>query len=160
MARTLKSWDLTISGKQYHIELKPKAVVINDTAYDLKQLPYVRKCLLFSEYRLPIEGADVRISCELTQQLVVDNKIFGTDQQYMPLDKFPPWAYVFAALHLGNFLGGAIGGVLVVLGAALTLSVARRPDLNTAVKLLFSVLILIAAYTAMYFVGLLVGGLL
>lgn len=155
MARILKSWDITAGGRQYHIELKPRDVIINNETYSLKQLPHVTKLVFFSEYQLPIEGADVRISCEMTQQLVVDNRIFGSDRQYEPLSSFPKWAYVLAVLHLGNLLNGAIGGALTALGIALTLSVTRRPGWSTAMKLLCGILILVGCYAAIFAIGLL-----
>lgn len=78
-------------------------------------------------------------------QLVIDNKDCATGEEYVPV-KLPKWSYIFIALHLINFLNGALGALLAIMGIALTTSISNNRKMNTMVRVLLDLAILALAF--------------
>ena len=93
-----------------------------------------------------------------TPQLVIDNRDCATGEEYVPV-KIPGWAYVFVVLHCINFINGAIGWIMAVIGIALTTSVSCNKKFSVIVKVLLDLAILILAYAVVFGVAFLVTGL-
>ncbi len=127
----------------------------------LKLNKYKKKTgLIHEEYEVPVgsKTALLVIRSMSSPQLVIDNKDCATGEEYVPI-KLPVWSYVFVVLHCINFINGAIGWIMAVIGIALTTSVSCNKKFSAIVKVLLDLAILILAYAVVFGVAFLVAGL-
>lgn len=156
-----KTWNVVVDGNPYNIELaKGTKVIVNGEELKLKD--YKKKSgLVHTEYEIPVgsKQALLVIMTAKSPQLVIDNRDCETGEEFVPI-KIPGWAYIFVVLHFINFLNGAIGAAMAVVGVALTTSVSINRKMNIAVKVLLNVAIVVVAYIVVFGVALLAAGLL
>lgn len=154
-----KKWDVKIDEQMYNLELQGKKLIINGETLKLNK--YKKKTgLIHEEYEVPVgaKTALLVIRSMSTPQLVIDNRDCATGEEYVPV-KLPVWAYVFVVLHCINFINGAIGWIMAVIGIALTTSVSCNKKFSAIVKVLLDLAILILAYAVVFGVAFLVTGL-
>lgn len=154
-----KNWNVKIDEQMYNLELQGKKLIINGETLKLNK--YKKKTgLIHEEYEVPVgsKTALLVIRSMSAPQLVIDNKDCATGEEYVPI-KLPVWSYVFVVLHCINFINGAIGWIMAVIGIALTTSVSCNKKFNTIVKVLLDLAILILAYAVVFGVAFLVAGL-
>ena len=153
-----KDWNVQLEENRYHIELNKNKIFINGSE-GVKLSKYMTKKSFWGieiEYTIPIEGHNVMlyIATMAKPVLVLDGRDCETREAYQP-PTTPKWIYIFITLHAINILNGAIGGAFFGLGAILTLSVGRNQSLNSGLKLILSILILIGAYVGVFLIALL-----
>lgn len=155
-----KKWDVKIDEQMYNVELSGRKLKVNGEALKLKQ--YRKKMgLIHEEYEVPVGSkmALLVIRSMGAPQLVIDNKDCATGEEYVPV-KLPGWAYVFVVLHCINLINGAIGWLMVVVGLTLTTSVSANRKLNTALRIVLDLVILVLAYVVVFGVAFLAAGLI
>ena len=157
----LKTWDVRIDGNGYYIELKNnKKLSINGEALKLKD--YVKKTgLVHTEYELQLGSKTALLVLMSMNQphLYIDNRDFETGQEYTPL-KIPGWAYIFMVLHCINFLNGALGGAMAVVGLTVTTYISCNRNMNIIIRLLLNIALLVLIYGIVFGVAFLLAGLL
>lgn len=154
-----KNWNVKIDDQMYNLELKGKKLTINGETLKLNK--YKKKTgLIHEEYEVPVgsKTALLVIRSMSAPQLVIDNKDCATGEEYVPI-KLPVWSYVFVVLHCINFINGAIGWAMAVIGIALTTSVSCNKKFSVIVKVLLDLAILVLAYAVVFGVAFLVSGL-
>lgn len=154
-----KNWNVKIDEQMYNLELKGKKLIINGETLKLNK--YKKKTgLIHEEYEVPVgsKTALLVIRSMSAPQLVIDNKDCATGEEYVPI-KLPVWSYVFVVLHCINFINGAIGCAMAVIGIALTTSVSCNKKFSAIVKVLLDLAILVLAYAVVFGVAFLVTGL-
>lgn len=154
-----KKWDVKIDDQMYNLELKGKKLTINGETLKLNK--YKKKTgLIHEEYEVPVgsKTALLVIRSMSAPQLVIDNKDCATGEEYVPI-KLPVWSYVFVVLHCINFINGAIGCGIAVIGIALTTSVSCNKKFSVIVKVLLDLAILVLAYAVVFGVAFLASGL-
>ena len=143
----LKTWDVGVDGQGYHIELKNnKKVSINGEELKLKN--YVKKTgLVHTEYELQLGSKTALLVLMSMNQphLYIDNRDFETGAEYTPL-KIPGWAYIFMVLHCFNFLNGAIGGVMAVVGITFATYISCNKNMNIIIRLLLNIALLVLIF--------------
>lgn len=143
----------------YQVDLNNRKVKINGELLKLKG--YKKKTgLVTEEYEIPVgsKTALLVIKTMSAPQLVIDNKDCATGEDYVPT-KLPGWAYVFVVLHCVNFLNGAIGCLLAVIGVVVTTSISCNRKLNVMVRVLLNLVVLILFFALVFGVAFLVAGL-
>lgn len=154
-----KSWNVKIDDTMYQVDLNNRKVKINGELLKLKG--YKKKTgLVTEEYEIPVgsKTALLVIKTMSAPQLVIDNKDCATGEDYVPT-KLPGWAYVFVVLHCVNFLNGAIGCLLAVIGVVVTTSISCNRKLNVMVRVLLNLVVLILFFALVFGVAFLVAGL-
>lgn len=152
-------WDVKIDEQMYNLELKGKKLVVNGETLKLKT--YKKKTgLIHEEYEVPVgpKTALLVIRSMAAPQLVIDNMDCATGEEYVPV-KLPKWSWVFVALHCINFINGAIGWAMAVMGIALTTSVSCNKKMNVVMRVLVDIAILVFAYAIVFGVAFLINGL-
>lgn len=137
-----KKWNVKIDDKVYDIEYKNK-LIINGEKFKMKQFKKKTR-LLTVEYDIPVGSKMALLECGgfSIARLIIDGKDCATGEDYVPA-KLPVWAYIFIVMHCVNFLNGAIGAMLAVLGCTLTAAVACNTRLNILVRILINIGIVI-----------------
>lgn len=157
----IKTWNVVIEDTGYKVELKNnKIALINGREYRLKD--YKKKTgLLHTEFELPLgtKPASLIVRSMSAPQLVIDDRDCETGEEYVPLT-LPVWAYVFVVLHCANFLNGALGAALAVIGIMLTMNISCNKKINVAARVLLNVLVIAGIYFAVLGVAFLLSGLL
>lgn len=154
-----KKWDVKIDEQMYSVELKGKKAIINGEPLKLRK--YKKKTgLVHEEYEIPVGSKNALLVLRNmgASQLVIDGRDCATGEEYVPL-KLPKWSYLFIALHCINFINGAVGWIMVVVGVTLTTSVSCNRKMNVAMRVLLDLAILILAYAVVFGVAFLVAGL-
>lgn len=154
-----KKWDVKIDEQMYNLELKGKKLVINGETLKLKK--YKKKTgLVHEEYEVPVgpKMATLVIKSMSAPQLVIDNRDCVTGEEYVPI-KLPKWSYVFVVLHCVNFLNGALGCIMVVIGVALTTSVSCNRKMSIAIRVLLDIALVVISYAIVFGVAFLIAGL-
>lgn len=144
-----KKWNVKIDDKPYEIEYKNN-LIINGEKHKLKQFKKRTK-MFTTEFDVPIgsKTALLVVGNFNNTHLVIDGKDCATGEDYVPV-KLPGWAYIFIVLHLINFLNGAIGALLAVLGCTLTTAVSCNPRMNIFVKILLNIAIVILSVIVVF----------
>lgn len=146
-----KTWNVTVDGMGYYVELRNnKQVIVNGAVYKLKD--YRKKTgLIHTEYEIPVGFRNALLVIKSMSQpcLVIDNRDCETGEEYVPV-KVPAWAYLFIALHFVNFMNGAIGGAMAAVGMIATVSVSTNRKFNIAVKILLDLAILVCTYAVVF----------
>lgn len=135
-----KSWDVVVDGVPYHIEWGSRVVKINDQELKIKDLPTERK-MTYSKWSFPVGETQAYFYGSgglggAGNHLVINGKDCATGEDYSSPEKLPAWVYVFFILHAVNLMNGVIGALLAIAGVSLTVSIASNKKLNTVVKLL------------------------
>ncbi|MBD5395689.1 MAG: hypothetical protein HDR71_15835 [Lachnospiraceae bacterium] len=154
-----KSWSVKIDENMYQVDLNGRKVKVNGEALKLKN--YKKKTgLITEEYEIPVGSKTALLVLKnlSAPQLVIDNKDCATGEDYVPT-KLPGWAYVFVVLHCVNFINGAIGCVLAVIGIAATTSISCNRKLNVVLRVILNLAILILLFGLVFGVAYLVAGL-
>lgn len=154
-----KDWTVKIDDQTYAIKLVNKKISVNGV--NLKKTDYKRKTgLVTEEYEFPVgsKTALLVIKNLSAPQLVIDNKDCATGEEYVPV-KLPKWSYIFIVLHFINFLNGALGVLLAVIGIALTTSISNNRKMNTIVRVLLDLAVLVVMFALTFGIALFVAGL-
>lgn len=154
-----KTWNVKIDEKSYDITLKGNLLVNGEK---IKLNKHIKKRgLIHTDYEVPVgpKTALLIVNSLGAPQLVIDNKDCATGEEYVPV-KLPAWAWVFVVLHCVNFINGAIGVGLAVIGIAATTSVSCNRKLNVALRVILDLVILILAFVLLFGVVALIGAML
>lgn len=156
-----KKWDVKVDEQMYNVQLNGRKLKINGEALKLNKKNRKKMGLISEEYEIPVgsKNALLVIKSMGAPQLVIDNKDCATGEEYVPV-KLPAWAYVFVVLHCINLINGAIGWLMVVVGLTLTTSISCNRKLNTALRIILDLVILVLAYVVVFGVAFLAAGLL
>lgn len=152
-------WNVVIDEQPYNIEGNGRKLTINGEKIALKTLEK-KTHFMDTEYQLPIGSkmAMLVVRSFGNAQLVIDGKDCATGEDYVP-QVLPKWAYVFMVLHLVNFINGAIGVCLAIIGCMLTSAVSCNPKFNTVVKILLDLAILVVMVILTFGLAIMVAGI-
>ena len=141
------------------IELKNRNLFINGEKYKLGKFKK-KSGLVHEEYEFPVgpKNALLVLKNLSAPQLVIDNKDCATGEEYVPI-KLPKWSYIFIILHFVNFLNGALGCLIAIIGIALTTGIVCNTKMNTAVRIILSFVVLALAVMITFGIALMVAGL-
>lgn len=154
-----KTWNVTVDGQEYHIELMKKGrVTINGGELLLKNCKRKAKAA-YTEYEIQL-GAKTAFLVLLSMgdaQLVIDNRDCETGEEYVP-PKMPAWTYVFMILHIcmfplglnGVVIGGAIGGAFIGVAIVLTMSISSNQKKSIAERVILNILVFAALFAILY----------
>lgn len=154
-----KEWNVKIDDQMYTVSLKGRKVTVNNEV--LKLYKYKKKSgLVHEEYEIPIGAKTglIVIKNMSAPQLVIDGRDCATGEEYEPI-KIPKWAYIFVVLHFVNFLNGALGVVLAIIGLSLTVSVSCNKKMNVGIRILLDIGILVASIALVFGIAYLVAGI-
>ena len=157
----MKAWDVTVDGIGYRVEFRnSRQIHVNGAVYNLKDYR-VKTGMMQTDYEIPLgfRKALFIVRSLSEPRLVVNHIACATGEEYVPI-KTPIWAYIFLALHLPNFLNGAIGGGMCAVGMMITASVSSNRKLNLAVKIIICLAALVGAYAVVYGAAFTLAGLL
>lgn len=154
-----KLWNVKIDDQMYNVELKGRKLLVNGE--DIKLRKYRKKSgLIHEEYEFPLGSKTAFLDLRNMNGsvLVIDNKNCATGEEYVPM-KMPKWAYIFVVLHCLNFLNGALGAAMAVIGIMLTASISSNRKMNVVVRVLLNLVILVVAVIAIFAIALMLTGL-
>lgn len=154
-----KLWNVKIDEQMYNVELKGRKLLVNGE--DIKLKKYRKKSgLIHEEYEFPLGSKTAFLDLRNMNGsvLVIDNKNCATGEEYVPM-KMPKWAYIFVVLHCLNFLNGALGAAMAVIGIMLTASISSNRKMNVVVRVLLNLAILVVAVIAIFAIALMLTGL-
>lgn len=155
-----KEWNVKIDDQMYNVNVKSNTkVLVNGEALKLRK--YKKKSgLVHEEYEIPVGSKTALLVLKnmSAPQLVIDGKDCATGEAYEPV-KIPKWAYIFVVLHFVNFLNGALGIIMAVIGLSLTVAVAGNKKLNVAIRVLLCTGILVLAILLVFGIALAVAGM-
>lgn len=143
-----KEWNVKIDDRMYNIELKGRKLKVNGE--NLKLRKYRKKTgLVHEEYEIPVGSKNALLVLRNMggTVLVIDDKDCATGEEYVPV-KIPGWAYIFIVLHCVNFINGALGAFLAVVGISLTASVSSNRKMNVLIRVILDFVILVLAALA------------
>ncbi|MDE5910212.1 MAG: hypothetical protein K2H52_15955 [Lachnospiraceae bacterium] len=153
-----KLWNVKIDEQMYNVELKGRKLTVNGENIKLRK--YRKKSgLIHEEYEFPIGSKTAFLDLRNMNGsvLVIDNKDCATGETYVPV-KVPGWAYIFIVLHCLNFLNGAIGGAMAVIGMMLTAAISSNRKINVILRVLLDLVVLVLAIAAVFGVALMIAG--
>lgn len=157
----LKVWNISVDNIGYNIELKNnKKVFVNGEELKLKN--YVKKTgLVHTEYEIPFGSkTGLLVLMSMNQpHLYIDNRDCETGAEYSPL-KIPGWAYIFMVLHCVNFLNGALGGAMAVVGITFATYISCNRNMNIIIRLLLNIALLVLIYGIVFGVAFLLAAAL
>ncbi|MBD5548570.1 MAG: hypothetical protein HDQ97_14465 [Lachnospiraceae bacterium] len=143
-----KEWNVKIDDRMHNIELKGRKLKVDGENIKLRK--YRKKTgLVHEEYEIPVGSKNALLVLRNMggTVLVIDNKDCATGEEYVPV-KIPGWAYIFIVLHCVNFINGALGAFLAVIGITLTASVSSNRKINVFIRVLLDLVILVLAVLA------------
>lgn len=142
-----QEWTININSNNYIIKiLNNNTIKINDEQIDLRKLKSSNLLYVLIEYKLQIENQQIILSSNLGKwKIIIDGKDYNTNQEYIKIEDFSKWIYVFLILNMINLINGALGGVFAFFGIFLTLKVFSM-KINIFLKLLLNILILLAMF--------------
>lgn len=157
----LKTWNVNIEDRGYTIELKNnRKIVINGEELKLKN--YVKKTgLVHTEYEIPLgfKTGFLVLRSMNSPHLYIDNRDCETGEEYVPM-KLPVWSYIFMVFHCINFLNGALGAVMAIVGITFTTYISCNKNMNIVVRLLLNIALLVLIYGIVFGVAFILAGLL
>lgn len=146
-----KTWNVKIDDYPYVISVGGSKVTINNEKTKLKN--YLKKRgWIQMEYEIPVGSKKALLvvgGFVNSVRLIIDGKDCATGEDYVPMT-LPKWAYIFIALHALNLMNGAIGALLAIAGISLTASISSNPRLNTAVKVILDILMVVLAVIVVF----------
>ncbi len=71
-------------------------------------------------------------------KLAIDGIDCATGAAFTP-PEMPKWAYVFMVIHCLNFLNGALGALLAIVGIMATISISSNTRLSVPVRILLDI---------------------
>ncbi|MGL5434297.1 MAG: hypothetical protein ACRDBO_02700 [Lachnospiraceae bacterium] len=150
----MKAWDVAVNDQTYHVEMKGSKIIVNGTTMKLKDLKKERK-MHYGTWEVPLGNATAILYgagwvSGTAQRLVMNGVDVATGETYAPVGKLPVWAYIFDVLHAINFINGAIGAGLAVLGISINTSIASNEKYPTAIKLLLCLVVLVLSYLLVF----------
>lgn len=154
-----KAWDIRIDEQNYSVKLKGGKVLINGEKLVLNRKYKKKTGLVHEEYEFPIGSKTALLVMKnlSSPQLVIDGVDCATGEKYVPF-KMPWWSYIFVVLHLINFMNGAIGGLMAVVGVGATTAVSTNTRMNVLLRVLLDAVILVLAYAIVFAIAFAVAG--
>lgn len=156
-----EKWIVKTEEKDYEIQLvSSNKVTINGEEYVLSQFKSNSFLGLLSEYKLPIDDANIILSYSVSKYiLVVDGKNYDTGKEYVLISNMPKITYIFIVLHAINFINGAVGICFACLGVSLTLKIncSKMPFI---VKIILNILNLLGMIGFVFLLAILLNLLL
>ncbi len=149
-----KVWKVKVDEKGYEIKLKGGKVLVNDEAKKLKSC-LVKRGWFQSDYALDVgsKKATLIVSSLIGgTKLVIDGKDCATGEEYVPVN-IPKWSYVFMALHMINFINGALGVLIGFIGCSATVSISSNKKIHIAARVGLNLAVLILAYAVILGIG-------
>lgn len=161
MGKVWKVWNVNVDGMGYNIELKNNnKLVINGEELKLKNYK-TKTGLIHTEYELQLgsKRALLVIMSMRAPQLVIDNRDCETGKEFVPI-KFPVWSYIFVVLHCLNFLNGAIGGALAVVGVMIVMAVSSNKEMHIIIRILLNIAALVLTYGIVFGIAFVISGII
>lgn len=153
-----KEWNVKIDEQMYTVTMNGRKVTVNGEKLKLNK--YKKKSgLVHEEYEIPVgpKTGLIVIKNLSAPQLVIDGKDCATGEEFEPI-KIPKWAYIFVVLHFVNFLNGAIGAVIAVVGLSLTVAVSCNKKMNIGMRIILNIGILAAAIALVFGIAWMISG--
>lgn len=140
-----KTWEVKIDEQMHKVELNNQKLVVDGEKLKLRKFKK-KSGLIHEEYEIPVgpKNALLVLKNMSAPQLVIDGLDCATGEEYVPV-KLPKWAYVFIVLHFVNFLNGALGCCIAIIGISATSAVCFNQKMNTVMKIVLSIAILALA---------------
>lgn len=153
------TWQVKIDEQLHTIELNNRKLVIDGEKLKLNK--FKKKTGLVQElYEFPVGSKTALLVLKNMSkpQLVIDNRDCATGEEYVPL-KLPVWSYVFIILHFVNFMNGALGCLIAIIGIALTTAIVANTRMNVVLRLILSLAVLVLAIMLTFGIAWMVAGI-
>ena len=150
----MKKYNWELNGKKnYKIEIVNAAKIkINEEEIELKKLEHKNLLFVIAEYKLPLEEKDVLLSIQNGKyHLIVDNKYYNIDKEYVGIEDIPKWIYLFIIINMINFLNGAFGICLAFLSLGLILKICTE-KMNKLGKFLLCLMVTITSLLIIFLI--------
>lgn len=136
----MANWNIKLGNEEYTIKQNMNNWIVNGIKHSKKECLAFSKLMVFKEYKLPIQGAEVlMVNSSWDWNVVVDGKYVKSGKPYQRLESIPNWSWIFVALNLILvFFKGLIPFACGMLGSILTLRICANQDLSILKKLIFS----------------------
>ncbi len=136
----MASWNVVVDGRNYDIKQKSNSLVINGNKTKLKDL-MSKKDGIYRVYQVPIGSKTAQFyvnSWVGGTKLAMDGVDCATGESFTP-PKLPIWAYLFMGIHCLNFVNGALGALLAIVGIMATISISCNTKMSVVVRILLDV---------------------
>ena len=151
-------WDFNYDGSAHHCShttVKGKHILCVDGA----ELPPIKSGALgffYETHNIQIFGRDATLVITSgAPDIVIDGILMRTDKRWV---KPPKWMFAFVAPLLPLFMGGAVGGILLVFGVYGLLWAAQQ-NVPVLIRLLICLGVVLLAWGILMFVSLLITGI-
>lgn len=136
----MMSWSVIVEGRLYQINARSGSVVIDGEKTKLKNL-LSRKEGLYRVYQVPVGGSFAQLYVNTWvggMKLAMNGVDCATGEPFTP-PEFPKWGYIFLVIHGINFINGAMGALLAIVGVMATISISSNPKLTAPVKVALNI---------------------
>lgn len=150
-----KAWNVRVDDTAYTVKLKGSKVLVNNEEKKLKEC-VIKKGWFQTDYEVNVGSKQALLVISSLiggTKLVIDGKDCATGEEYVA-NSVPKWAYVFMVLHLINFMNGALGVLIAIVGCSITASISANRKFNTLVKILLDLVVLVLAYVVIFAIAL------
>lgn len=145
------SWSVVVDGRTHNIKQKGNSLVIDGEKTKLKNL-MSKKDGIFKVYDVPLgtKTAQYYVNTWVGgAKLAMDGIDCATGAPFTP-PAMPKWAYVFMVIHCLNFMNGALGALLAIVGVMATISISSNPKMSTGVKVLLDIALVVVCVGVMF----------
>lgn len=149
------SWSVVVDGRTHNIKSKGSSLVIDGEKTKLKNL-MSKKEGIFKVYDVPLGTKTAKYYVNTWiggSKLAMDGIDCATGAPFTP-PVIPKWTYVFMVLHCLNFLNGALGVLLAIVGIMATISISGNSGMSTGVKILLNIALLVVCVGVVFAIAL------
>lgn len=147
----MASWNVVVDGRNYQIKQKSYSLVINGEKTKLKNL-MSKKDGMFRVYDVPVGNKTAKYyvnSWVGGSKLAMDGIDCATGQPFTP-PAMPKWGYIFMVIHCLNFMNGALGALLALVGVMATVSISCNTRLSVPVRVLLDIAMVIVCAVVVF----------
>lgn len=154
-AMRMKAWSVVVDGRTYQIKAKSNSLIIDGEKTKLKSL-MSRKDGIYKVYDVPVGSKTAQFYVNTWvggMKLAMDGIDCATGAPFTP-PAMPKWAYVFMVIHCLNFMNGALGALLAIVGVMATISISGNSNLSTLVKVLLNIGLVVVSAVVIFGIAL------
>ncbi len=136
----MAAWSVVVDGQVHQVRSKGASLIIDGEKTKLKDL-MSRKEGIYKVYQVPVGGKTAQCYVNTWvggMKLAIDGIDCATGAAFTP-PEMPKWAYVFMVIHCLNFLNGALGALLAIVGIMATISISSNTRLSVPVRILLDI---------------------
>ena len=136
----MAAWSVVVDGQVHQVRSKGASLIIDGEKTKLKDL-MSRKEGIYKVYQVPVGGKTAQCYVNTWvggMKRAIDGIDCATGAAFTP-PEMPKWAYVFMVIHCLNFLNGALGALLAIVGIMATISISSNTRLSVPVRILLDI---------------------